>query len=271
MHFCRYGPFEFDPGHSRFLAPKKTGCAKIPCHVKTPRPFRNIFIVSHMFCHMVDPGVSQVRLEAFCGVSRSILKMLPSWDGLVEILLHLLDLLQCLNWEAVYYPIPRNIPLKMPSKGILYKRSCIYIDILHILYFFHLFTDIRILIYIYICIYWSDLGGQTVGPLLTVASSLEGWFVSYTLSHEVSSKVVWKNQPKEFFYDLLVDKEILPAETLAQMQETFFRVKTSCIFDGQLRCFCTTKMNQLASKLLHCFVMSFSNRGPRVNYANKLQ
>lgn len=171
------------------------------------------------------------------------------------------------------YPV--TYPLKCHPKGFFTKDPVyiyIYIDILHILYFFHLFTDIRILIYIYIYAYIeSDLGGQTVGPLLTVASSLEGWFVSYTLSHEVSSKVVWKNQPKEFFYDLLVDKEILPAETLAQMQETFFRVKKSCIFDGQLRCFCTTKMNQLASKLLHCFVMSFSNRGPRVNYANKLQ
>lgn len=102
MHFCRYGPFEFDPGHSRLGSPKKTGCAKIPCE-NTTAFLEQIFIVSHMFCHMVDPGVavSQVRLEAFYGVSRSILKMLPFWDGLVEISLHQLDLLQCLNWELV--------------------------------------------------------------------------------------------------------------------------------------------------------------------------
>ena len=34
-----------------------------------------------------------------------------------------------------------------------------------------------------------------------------------------------KKPAQGIFYDLLVDKEILPAETLAQMQETFFRVE----------------------------------------------
>lgn len=138
---------------------------KIPCE-NTTAFSEQIFIVSHMFCHMVDPGVavSQVRLEAFCGVSRSILKMLPFWDGLVEISSHQLDLLQCLNWEAVCYPIPRNIPLKnaiqMDSlQKILYIISYIYIVYMYIISYiiFFLFTDTHI--YLYYAYIESDLGG----------------------------------------------------------------------------------------------------------------
>ena len=53
--------------------------------------------------------------------------------------------------------------------------------------------------------------------------------------HASSFETAEFSNSKEFFYDLLVEKEILPAETLAQMQEFFFlgvRVeKVACLMD----------------------------------------
>ena len=223
MHFCRYGPFEFDLGHSR-PGPKKTGRGKIPCENTTAFLGANFHRFTYCF------AIWLIR-----GFRRYGWKLFAAYPDLFSRCFHLgMDLWKshCTSW----------ICCSVSTESLLLgsKRSCIYCIFFYCLFIF-LFTDTHI--YIYYAYIGSDLGGQTVGPLLTFASSFEWWFVSYTLSQEVSSKVVWKKEPKEFFYDLLVDKEILPAETLAQMQETFFRVEKVALFDGLLTCFCTTNMN----------------------------